>query len=143
MSVAHADITATEWIAITSRRSSTAQALPKPPLVLVVGMPRSGLSLLRDLLAGLGLSVMDAGCAEQLVTIQDRLLIDLERWWPSRQATQALPNHHKPPQAPTSHHRPPQSNTKRPQSHHRASVGTCESHHQTGWAQPDLMILTK
>jgi len=91
MSVAHADITATVWIAITSRRSSTARALPKPPLVLVVGMPRSGLSLLRDLLAGLGLSVMDAGCAEQLVAIQDRLLIDLERWWPSRQATQALP----------------------------------------------------
>ena len=91
MSVAHADITATVWIAITSRRSSTARALPKPPLVLVVGMPRSGLSLLRDLLAGLGLSVMDAGCAEQLVAIQDRLLIDLERWWPSRQAVQALP----------------------------------------------------
>ena len=54
-------------------------------------MPRSGLSLLRDLLAGLGLSVMDAGCTEQLVAIQDRLLIDLERWWLSRQATQALP----------------------------------------------------
>ena len=45
-------------------------------------MLRSGLSLLRDLLRDLGLSVMDAGCAEQLVAIQDRLLIDLDRWWP-------------------------------------------------------------
>ena len=74
------------------------------PLVLVLGMHRSGTSLLGGVLQHLGLSLPGevigadqhnpAGYFEwdQIVEIQERLLIDLERWWPSAQGCLTLPN---------------------------------------------------
>lgn len=74
------------------------------PLVLVVGMHRSGTSLLAGVLNTLGITfpgkAIEAdihnpdGYFEwaEVVHIQERLLIDLERWWPSPQGTFALPN---------------------------------------------------
>ena len=73
------------------------------PLVLVVGMHRSGTSLLGGLLQRLGVSLPGDTIAgdqhnpegyfewDAVVAIQERLLIDLERWWPALEGTQALP----------------------------------------------------
>ena len=74
------------------------------PLVLVVGMHRSGTSLLAGVLNTLGITFPGKAIAAdihnpdgyfewaEVVHIQERLLIDLERWWPSPQGTFALPN---------------------------------------------------
>lgn len=67
------------------------------PLVLVMGMHRSGTSLLGGVLQRLGLSLPGEVIAadqhnpagyfewDQVVEIQENLLIDLERWCPSSQ----------------------------------------------------------
>ena len=64
------------------------------PLVLVVGMHRSGTSMLGGILQKLGVGLPGelvsadehnpAGYHEwdRVVSIQERLLIDLDRWWP-------------------------------------------------------------
>ena len=74
-----------------------------PPLVLVLGMHRSGTSLLGGVLQHLGLSFPGEMIAadqhnpagyfewDQIVAIQERLLIDLDRWWPSAQGCLPLP----------------------------------------------------
>jgi GT2 family glycosyltransferase len=73
------------------------------PLVLVMGMHRSGTSLLGGVLQRLGVALPGdviaadqhnpAGYFEwdQIVAIQERLLIDLDRWWPSAQGCLPLP----------------------------------------------------
>ena len=73
------------------------------PLILVLGMHRSGTSLLGGVLQHLGLALPGeviradqhnpAGYFEwdQIVEIQERLLIDLGRWWPSQQGCLPLP----------------------------------------------------
>lgn len=77
----------------------------RPSLLLVVGMHRSGTSLLGGILQRLGVSLQgDTITGDQhnpegyfewdaVVAIQERLLIDLERWWPAAEGTQALPEH--------------------------------------------------
>ena len=74
------------------------------PLVLVLGMHRSGTSLLGGVLQHLGLALPGEVIAadqhnpagyfewDQIVAIQERLLIDLERWWPSAQGCLPLPS---------------------------------------------------
>ena len=74
------------------------------PLVLVLGMHRSGTSLLGGVLQHLGLALPGEVIAadqhnpagyfewDQIVAIQERLLIDLERWWPSAQGSLPLPS---------------------------------------------------
>ena len=74
------------------------------PLVLVLGMHRSGTSLLGGVLQHLGLALPGEVIAadqhnpagyfewDQIVAIQERLLIDLERWWPSAQGCFPLPS---------------------------------------------------
>ena len=76
-------------------------SLTTAPLVLVVGMHRSGTSLLAAVLQALGvqlpgrLTAADSHNPEgyfewtEVVQLQERLLIDLDRWWPS--ATGPLP----------------------------------------------------
>ena len=73
------------------------------PLVLVLGMHRSGTSLLGGVLQRLGLALPGEVIAadqhnpegyfewDQIVEIQERLLINLERWWPSAQGCLDLP----------------------------------------------------
>ena len=68
-----------------------------------MGMHRSGTSLLGGVLQRLGLSLPGEVIAadqhnpagyfewDQIVAIQERLLIDLERWWPSAQGCSPLP----------------------------------------------------
>lgn len=74
-----------------------------PPLTLIVGMHRSGTSLLGSLLQALGAHLpgrLIAGDVhnpqgyfewDELVHLQERLLIDLQRWWPSAEGAQAMP----------------------------------------------------
>ncbi len=69
-----------------------------------MGMHRSGTSLLGGVLQRLGLSLPGEVIAadqhnpagyfewDQIVAIQERLLIDLERWWPSAQGCSPLPS---------------------------------------------------
>ena len=76
----------------------------KHPLVLIVGMHRSGTSLLAGILKSLGIHFPGQAIAadihnpdgyfewDDIVAIQERLLIDLERWWPSPQGTFPLPD---------------------------------------------------
>lgn len=73
------------------------------PLVLVVGMHRSGTSLLGSLLAAAGLSMPGPliegdqhnpeGYFERadITAIQEQLLIDLDRWWPGPNGMLPLP----------------------------------------------------
>lgn len=73
------------------------------PLILIVGMHRSGTSLLGNLLKNAGVSMpgpLIAGDQHNpegyferadITDLQERLLIDLDRWWPSDQGTQPLP----------------------------------------------------
>ncbi|WP_114990321.1 glycosyltransferase [Synechococcus sp. UW179A] len=74
-----------------------------PPLILVVGMHRSGTSLLGSILKSLGVTLPGplipgdhlnpAGYFERtdITALQEELLIDMQRWWPSEQGTLALP----------------------------------------------------
>lgn len=74
------------------------------PLLLVVGMHRSGTSLLGALLHGLGVNFPGEkiradlynpeGYFEwrQIVDLQERLLIDLDRWWPSYKGSLPMPS---------------------------------------------------
>ena len=74
-----------------------------PPLVLIVGMHRSGTSLLGNLLSSAGVSLpgpLIAGDQHNpegyferadITDLQERLLIALDRWWPSAQGTLPLP----------------------------------------------------
>ncbi len=76
----------------------------QPPLILVMGMHRSGTSLLGSLLRALGVEFPGELIAadnhnpegylewKELVELQERLLIDLDRWWPSAHGCQALPD---------------------------------------------------
>lgn len=73
------------------------------PLVLVVGMHRSGTSLLGNLLAAAGLAMPGplitgdehnpSGYFERadITSIQEQLLIDLDRWWPGSTGMLPLP----------------------------------------------------
>ena len=74
-----------------------------PPLILVVGMHRSGTSLLGSILQSLGVAMpgdLIAGDTHNpegyferadITALQEELLIDLNRWWPSEQGLQPLP----------------------------------------------------
>ena len=74
-----------------------------PPLILVVGMHRSGTSLLGSILKALGVELPGplipgdehnpAGYFERsdITALQEELLIDLQRWWPSEQGALPLP----------------------------------------------------
>ena len=76
---------------------------PSPPLILVVGMHRSGTSLLGSMLPHLGVPLpgplIDAdqhnpeGYFERhdVTALQEQLLIDLGHWWPSQQGVSPLP----------------------------------------------------
>ena len=73
------------------------------PLILVVGMHRSGTSLLGSLLPSCGIAMpgpLLAGDVHNLegyfersdiTALQEQLLIDHERWWPSPRGMEALP----------------------------------------------------
>ena len=73
------------------------------PLILVVGMHRSGTSLLGSILEALGVAMPGplmpgdhhnpGGYFERsdITALQEELLIDLQRWWPSERGTQPLP----------------------------------------------------
>lgn len=75
-----------------------------PPLILVVGMHRSGTSLLGSVLKALGVTMPGPmipgdihnpeGYFERsdITALQEELLIDLGRWWPSTAGLQPLPN---------------------------------------------------
>ena len=75
----------------------------RAPLILVVGMHRSGTSLLGSILQALGVALPGplipgdphnpAGYFERsdITALQEELLIDLQRWWPSEQGTLSLP----------------------------------------------------
>ena len=75
----------------------------RAPLILVVGMHRSGTSLLGSILEALGVALPGplipgddhnpAGYFERsdITALQEELLIDLQRWWPSEEGTKALP----------------------------------------------------
>ena len=77
--------------------------MTKAPLILVVGMHRSGTSLLGSILQALGVALPGplipgdqhnpAGYFERsdITALQEELLIDLQRWWPSEQGTLDLP----------------------------------------------------
>lgn len=72
-------------------------------LILTVGMHRSGTSLLSSLLAGLGVTLPgqlipgDEANPEgyhewdRVVELQERLLVELDRWWPSEEGLRPLP----------------------------------------------------
>lgn len=74
------------------------------PLILVVGMHRSGTSLLASILQAIGVSLpgplIEAdvhnpyGYFEhrKIVEFQEKLLIDLGRWWPSEDGLLPLPD---------------------------------------------------
>lgn len=73
------------------------------PLYLVVGMHRSGTSLLGSIMKNLGIAIPgELVCADthntkgyhewkDIVDIQERLLIDLKRWWPALEGTLEMP----------------------------------------------------
>jgi len=73
------------------------------PLILIVGMHRSGTSLLGSLLPACGITMPGPliqgdhhnpeGYFERsdVTALQEQLLIDLERWWPSPRGMQPLP----------------------------------------------------
>ena len=73
------------------------------PLILVVGMHRSGTSLLGSILQALGVALPGPlipgdthnpeGYFERsdITALQEELLIDLDRWWPSEDGLQPLP----------------------------------------------------
>ena len=75
----------------------------RPPLTLIVGMHRSGTSLLGSLLPACGIAMPGPliqgdthnpeGYFEhtEITALQEQLLIDLERWWPSPRGMQPLP----------------------------------------------------
>ena len=77
--------------------------MSKAPLVLVVGMHRSGTSLLGSILQALGVALPGPlipgdhhnpeGYFERsdITALQEELLIDLQRWWPSEAGLLALP----------------------------------------------------
>lgn len=72
-------------------------------LILTVGMHRSGTSLLTGLLGGLGVTLPgqlipgDEANPEgyhewdRVVDLQERLLVELDRWWPAEEGLQPLP----------------------------------------------------
>ncbi|MCT0218875.1 glycosyltransferase [Synechococcus sp. CS-1329] len=74
-----------------------------PPLILLVGMHRSGTSLLGSLLSALGISLPGTLIdrdphnpegsyeREDITALQEQLLIDLGRWWPSTDGVLPLP----------------------------------------------------
>ena len=77
--------------------------MTQAPLILVVGMHRSGTSLLGSILDALGIALPGplihgdqhnpAGYFERsdITALQEELLIDLQRWWPSEAGTMPLP----------------------------------------------------
>jgi len=76
---------------------------PTPPLILVCGMHRSGTSLLSSLLDGLGIGLPGplveadqhnpGGYFEhqEICALQEALLVELGRWWPSQAGCLSLP----------------------------------------------------
>ena len=77
-------------------------AVFRPPLLLVVGMHRSGTSLLGSLLPACGIATpgpLIAGDTHNpegyferadITALQEQLLIDLERWWPAPEGCKPL-----------------------------------------------------
>jgi len=75
-----------------------------PPLILITGMHRSGTSLLGSILPACGVTMPGPlisgdhnnpeGYFERsdITELQEQLLIDLNRWWPSVNGLQELPN---------------------------------------------------
>jgi GT2 family glycosyltransferase len=78
--------------------------MSRAPLILVVGMHRSGTSLLGSILQALGVALPGPlipgdrhnpeGYFERsdITALQEELLIDLQRWWPSEAGLLALPD---------------------------------------------------
>ena len=76
----------------------------RPPLTLIVGMHRSGTSLLGSLLSTCGIATpgpLIAGDTHNpegyfehadITALQEQLLIDLDRWWPAPEGCQPLPS---------------------------------------------------
>lgn len=76
----------------------------RAPLILLVGMHRSGTSLLGSLLPSLGTALPGALIdgdrhnpegyfeREDVTALQEQLLIDLGRWWPSSDGVRPLPD---------------------------------------------------
>lgn len=76
----------------------------EPALVLVLGMHRSGTSLLGSLLGSLGVALPGELIAadrhnpegyferQDITGLQEQLLIDLDRWWPSAAGVEPLPD---------------------------------------------------
>jgi len=64
---------------------------PSAPLHLIVGMHRSGSSLLGMLLPACGIAIPASLSAGEITSLQDQLLIDLERWWPAPRGMKPLP----------------------------------------------------
>lgn len=79
--------------------------MSSPPLILVVGMHRSGTSLLGTILQAIDVALpgpLIAGDChnpggyferEDITALQEELLIDLNRWWPSNEGLKPLPEH--------------------------------------------------
>ncbi|TCD58060.1 sulfotransferase family protein [Synechococcus sp. BS55D] len=75
----------------------------QPPLILLLGMHRSGTSLLAGLLQRLGVALPGTLIAadahnpsgyfewREVVDLQEQLLVDLERWWPAAEGLRPLP----------------------------------------------------
>ncbi|MCP9890239.1 glycosyltransferase [Cyanobium sp. Aljojuca 7D2] len=84
--------------------NATTGNTPKPPLLLLVGMHRSGTSLLGNLLHAAGVALpgpLIAGDQHNpegyferadITDLQEQLLIDLDRWWPGAKGMLPLPN---------------------------------------------------
>lgn len=80
-----------------------AKQISAAPLILIVGMHRSGTSLLGNLLQLAGVALPGPLIAgdqhnpegyferSDITDLQEQLLIDLKRWWPSEEGTKSLP----------------------------------------------------
>ena len=86
----------------TTVSTETVTNLPAP-MLLIVGMHRSGTSLLGSILPACGIAMPGALIPsdkhnpegyferEDVTELQEQLLIDLDRWWPSPRGIEALP----------------------------------------------------
>ena len=66
--------------------------VPRSPLLLIVGMHHSGTSLLGKLLPVCGIATSTPKVGDEITALQEQLLIDLDRWWPSPRGMKPLPD---------------------------------------------------